>query len=582
MHRKITLLLLGGSLGIAGCASHPFAVDASSGDLVPRHSAGVSAGSLTKASVPLSYTSRDVVPSESLSSEAIAAPAKSVAQPIQPVAFTKPTSTPPVLESSVLESRLLESPLVRSTEPPTLPQLTEAPAYGVEVNSGGPVSTAYVAAERPIAIPENIMQINLPTALARIDGQHPVVGIAQWRVQEAYARLSEAEVLWLPTIQAGLSFHRHDGNYQASNGDIVDVNRNSFQYGLGNGATGAGTTPRPGLVAQFHLADALFQPAIAEKTAWAQGHAAKATMNTQLLDAATAYMELLNAHQDSQILIDSRTRTAELEKITSDFAAAGEGLTADSNRLSTELMMVENRQASAAQRIAIAEARLAQALSISGDATLLPMDATVVPLDLASPQMERSQLIQTGLANRPELKESQALVAAACEAFQREKYSQFVPSVLLGFSTGGFGGGLSNNLDNVESRYDFDAALTWQVRNLGFGERAVKRQASARVQQARYEQLRVMDEIALDISEAFTEVQFRQQQIGITQRAIDFAQSSYELNLARIRDGQGLPLEILQSVQALEAARRAYLEAVVGYNQSQFRLQWALGWPVAS
>ncbi len=40
-----------------------------------------------------------------------------------------------------------------------------------------------------------------------------------------------------------------------------------------------------------------------------------------------------------------------------------------------------------------------------------------------------------GLATRPELKESQALVAAACEAYNREKYAPFVPSVLLGFST---------------------------------------------------------------------------------------------------------------------------------------------------
>jgi hypothetical protein len=44
------------------------------------------------------------------------------------------------------------------------------------------------------------------------------------------------------------------------------------------------------------LADAIFQPKIAERTAWARGHAAGAALNEQLLEAAVAYTELLGAH----------------------------------------------------------------------------------------------------------------------------------------------------------------------------------------------------------------------------------------------------------------------------------------------
>ena len=124
--------------------------------------------------------------------------------------------------------------------------------------------------ERPVPEPVNTVELNLPSALAMVGGQHPAVGFAQWRVQEAYAQLARAEILWLPSIQAGFSFDRHDGNLQASDGNIVDVNRNSFQYGLGAGAVGAGATQRPGLVAQFHMADAIFEPKIAEKRAWGQ------------------------------------------------------------------------------------------------------------------------------------------------------------------------------------------------------------------------------------------------------------------------------------------------------------------------
>lgn len=313
--------------------------------------------------------------------------------------------------------------------------------------------------------------MNLPTALSMVGGQHPAVGFAQWRVQEAYAQLDQAEVLWLPSLQAGFSFHRHDGNYQASDGSIVDVNRNSFQYGLGAGAVGAGTTPRPGLVAQFHLADAIFQPEIARTTAWARGHAANGVMNEQLLNVAVAYLELLEAWQDTRILEDSRGRTRDLSKLTSDFAATGQGLQADADRLETELKLVDSRLVASQERIDVASARLAQQLSIAADRPIAPLDPTVVPIDLIALDIDRASLISTGLMNRPELKESQALVAAACEQYRRQKYAPFVPSVLLGFSTSGFGGGLGNNLDNVDDRYDFDALMTWEVRNLGFGER---------------------------------------------------------------------------------------------------------------
>lgn len=424
------------------------------------------------------------------------------------------------------------------------------------------------------------IDLNLPSVLAMIDGQHPVVGFARWRVQEAYAQLAQAEVLWLPSIRAGLGFHRHDGNYQASNGDIVDVNRNSFQYGFGVGATGAGTTPRPGFAAQFHLADALFLPEIAEKTAWARGHAATAVLNEQLLRAAIAYIELVAAHQEVRILEETKERTAELSKITVDFASAGEGLQSDADRVETELILLESRVLQARERAAIASARLAQTISLGNDAQIAPLDVNAVPLELVYLDADKNGLVATALSTRPELKESQALVAAACDAYQREKYAPFVPSVLLGYSTSGFGGGLGGDIENVDGRYDLDALLSWEMRNFGLGERASRRESAARIQQAKYDKLRVMDRVAYEVAEAYSQVQFRSQQMTVLKRAIESAQKSLDANLARIRDGEGLPIEVLQAVQALEAARQAYLDAVIAHNQAQFQLQWSLGWPV--
>jgi len=474
----------------------------------------------------------------------------------------------PLLGLAAIDRQTL--PLAGQTELLTVSNTAETQP---SIEQSAPMSVDDLAIADAVAM-------NLPSVLAAVGGQHPVVGMARWRVREAYAVLQQARVMWLPSIRSGLHYHRHDGNYQASNGEIVDVNRNSFLYGLGTGATGAGTVQQPGIVTQFHFADAIFQPKIAERTAWARGHAAGATLNQQLLEAAVAYTELLGAHQNAAVVAASRQRTAELAKITRDFSEAGEGLQADADRLQTELALVNNRLLDAQQHVAVASARLAQAISYDGYDPIIPMDVTVVPLDLISIDADRGTLIGTGLAMRPELKESQALVAAACEAYRREKYAPFVPSVLLGFSTGGFGGGLDAELDNLGSRYDFDAMMSWEVRNLGLGEHAARSEQSARVQQARFDRVRVMDQIAREIAEGHAGVLYRRQQIDVTRHAIEAAEQSYERNLKRIRDGEGLPLEVLQSVQALETANQAYLRAVVDYNRAQFQLQWAQGWPV--
>ncbi len=50
--------------------------------------------------------------------------------------------------------------------------------------------------------------------------------------------------------------------------------------------------------------------------------------------------------------------------------------------------------------------------------------------------------------------------------------------------------------------------------------------------------------------------------------------------MERIRNAKGLPLEALQSIQALNQSRQEYLRAVASYNEAQFRLHRALGWPI--
>jgi outer membrane protein TolC len=211
---------------------------------------------------------------------------------------------------------------------------------------------------------------------------------------------------------------------------------------------------------------------------------------------------------------------------------------------------------------------------------IVPVEDSVVPIHLVPTSTSPQEHLAVALANRPELKEATSLVAAACERLRRERYAPLVPSVLVGASYDGFGGGTGDTIGDFNDRADFDAMALWQIRNLGYGEQAARQAAGARVEQETMRQVRVMDTIAREVAEADARVRTRFARIDTAHSGLESAQQSYNLNFNRIREAQGLPIEVLQAIQSLDANQRELVDAQADYNIAQFQLQRALGWPV--
>src|SRR5262249_1805624 len=146
-----------------------------------------------------------------------------------------------------------------------------------------------------------------------------------------------------------------------------------------------------------------------------------------------------------------------------------------------------------------------------------------------------------------------------------------------GVSQGTYGGGPGSTLTDFDGRFDLDATAYWELRNFGFGESAARDGARSRIEQARILQVQAMDQVAREIVEAHAQTESLRSQIAVAESAISVADDSYHRNVERIRGGQGLPLEALQSIQALDLSRREYLRAVSDYDEWQFRLYRALG-----
>lgn len=427
---------------------------------------------------------------------------------------------------------------------------------------------------------QTVQAIDLPTALALTSGRSPQVAYAQARIAESQAQSQRADALWLPSLRAGANYNKHEGRIQDVAGSIIETSRGSVYSGAGAGAVGAGSPAVPGVLAQFHVTDAVFQPKIAQATVRARHAQARATANDSLLATALAYMQLLRAAQERAIAESARQQAQELERVTGEFATAGQGLTSDHDRARAELALRQTERQRAEEGVQVAAAHLAQQIRWEYAERLEPADVALHPISLVDMETPAQGLVAVGLTHRPEIAESRHLICEAIERLNREKYAPLIPSVLLGVSYGGMAGGLGGDLIGDGDRLDADAMAWWELRQLGFGEQAARREASARIVQTRTRQVAIMDQVAREIVETHAQVQSRALQIRTAEAAVSAAGDSFARNWERIQNGQGLPIEVLQSIQALTTARREYARAIADYNVAQFSLQRALGWPI--
>lgn len=427
---------------------------------------------------------------------------------------------------------------------------------------------------------QSAQMIDLSTALMLTAGRSPQVAFANARIEESRAQLDRADSLWMPSLRAGANYHKHEGRIQDVAGTVIETSRGSFYSGVGAGAVGAGSPAIPGILAQFHVTDAVFQPRIAQQSMRARNANARAATNDSLLATSLAYVQLLRASQDHAIANEAMQQAQELERVTREFASAGAGLTSDHDRARAEFAMRKNELQRADEGVHVASARLAQQVRWEYARLLKPAESHLHPITMVDSNMSAQSLVSIGLSNRPEIAESRHLVCEAVERLNRERYAPLIPSVLLGVSYGGLAGGLGSNLTNSGDRLDADAVAYWELRQLGFGEQAARREAGSRIVQSRTKQIALMDQIAREIVESHAQAQSRWLQIQTAQEAVSAAQDSFDRNWDRIENGQGLPIEVLQSIQALTNAQREYTRAVADYNVAQFTLHRSLGWPV--
>ena len=419
-----------------------------------------------------------------------------------------------------------------------------------------------------------VMGIDLPTALRIADAGNPTIALARARVDEAYGRVQQAQLLWLPDLQAGTAYFRHDGEIQNSTGVVFQTSKSN--------ASAIG-----GALLQVDSGEALFAPLIARRLAEAQAAASRAVNNNIQLDVALAYLELLRAYGQLAVNADLLARDRDVLRRTQEATKVQLAKTgADINRAETEVQLRLAERITLKGRVRVASSRLARLLLLQPTIALIPSEPVVVPVILVQETAPADDLIDVGLMTRPELEEGRSLVAASQTQLRQAKLQPLLPQLQVYYESGVFGGGQDASMSNFNGRGDGGAAAVWDLSNLGLGNLALNRVRSTQVREADLHVLEVQAQVSDEVNSAVQIARARREVLDSAQEAVRQAVEMFR-KLDLLSFGMTGPkkeldtLEPLLALQELAQARIQYLNAVIDYNVAQFQLYTAMGRPSA-
>ena len=427
--------------------------------------------------------------------------------------------------------------------------------------------------------------IDLASAMQLAGVRNPEIMLARERVTETMAIRQFAAAQILPNLNAGSNFDTHSGNLQQSSGHILDVSRSALYVGAGANAIAAGSVNIPGVMWNQNISQGIFTFLVARQTVRQQQFTSQAIRNQVLLRVSLAYMELLRASGRRAIAIRIRDDAVEVARLTAAYARAGQGRQADADRAATELGKRETDLMVAEGELMMASSRLAQLLNLDPTTRLQPAEEWVVPMPLVPEPITLRELIATAAMRRPELAAQREMIQVAMLNLRGARILPFSPTTLVGFSSGTLGGG--SNLQpvrfgNFAGRNDFDVVAYWTLQNMGVGNKAQIDLARSRLRQSDLRRLEVLNAVRTEVANAYVRSQVRFAQVGTAERAVRTGIDSFDEDMIRIRNNEGLPIEVLDSLRLLGRARFEYLDAIAEYNSSQFELYVALGQPPAN
>jgi outer membrane protein TolC len=472
--------------------------------------------------------------------------------------------------------------------PPGLPAASPlpapAPGPGPAPRPGSESQPVQIKAA-PLEASDLGLPINLATALRLADARPLIVAAAQASVWVAEAQLTRARVLWVPQLNLGADYIRHDGGGPDFNKGIITAPSVNFFYGGG------------GMWQNVALTDALFQPLVARQVLNARQWDIQTAKNDALLMTANAYFSVhqyrgryagaLYCVDRGHDLVD---RVAQLSKELVPRVEV--------DRARNMLAELEQRATSDREAWRVRSADLTQVLRLDPRAIVVPLERDHLQLTLIDPGRTLDDLIPVALTNRPELGSQQALVQAVAQQIRREKGRILLPSLLInGFQTpyemiqaGIFGLGPNSSLNQWTGRVDLSYQALWELEAFGIGNLARIKEQRGEQSKAIIELFKTQDMVAADVTRAQARLQSAAARVTQADRALRAGVVTFNGNFEGLQQTTRLadvlvlvnrPQEAVFALERLKLAFNDYFSTVAEYNRAEFELFHALGYPAS-
>ena len=236
--------------------------------------------------------------------------------------------------------------------------------------------------------------INLATALRLSDARPLIVAAAQARVWIAEAELTRAKVLWLPDLNIGFDYIRHDGGGPDFNKGIMTAPSTNFFYG------GAGLWGND--LGIIHTTDAIYQPLVARQVLNAEHWSVQTAKNDALLRTADAYFMV---HQYRGIYAGALYTVERARDVVNRIATLSRDLVPpfEVDRARNMLADLSQQSVTARQQWRVQSARLTRVLRLDPRAVVEPLEHDHTQITLIDPARVLDDLMPIALTNRPEV-----------------------------------------------------------------------------------------------------------------------------------------------------------------------------------
>lgn len=447
----------------------------------------------------------------------------------------------------------------------------------------GPAGMGMRVGAMDARIPKGL-PINLATAM-QLAGARPLdIAAATQEVEQALAVLLQAKVLWIPNLNAGVDYFRHDGVQQnIFTGPNFQKGRQSFFVGGG-----------PSL--SVGLTDAIFSPLAARRVVDARRADLQTSRNDSLFAVAQAFFDLQAARGK---LLGTNATITRAELLVNFAAGLAPSLIAplEINRAKAELQSLRQTQQAEVRDWWVASARLAEVLLLDSATLLEPVEPPFLQVTFFPDDRSPDELMPLAVRNRPEIASKRDLVAAAEQLLRQEKSRPFLPNLVVVSPTtatgllaaGNYSAGANQSLGTNGSRMDIEIGAVWQLQNGGLGNAGRIRQRRAEQDVAAIELTRTVFRVKAEVAQSVARLQTARVRVVETEEGVRQAVESADKNFIGLREttrpaGELLrlvvrPQEVVAAIIALNTAYEQYSAAVAEYNVAQFEVYRALGQP---